>query len=426
MIHYITTNGIGNAWVAAELRVMDRKGIPWVLHSMRSSGGHFYRSTWARDIDRSTRLIYPLPLVATGLSVLLAIIIFRERFVYALLNALFAERESLRVRIAGIAHFFVACHWARTLRQQEVSHIHSQWIHSCGTIGMYGAWLLGVPFSFTGHAVDLFRERAALRDKIRRAEFIVCISRFHREFYKSLGAHDDQLHVVYCGIDCDQFDFHLRPARPMKRIVSLGRLVEKKGFDDLICACAVLQRRGVEFRCEIAGSGPMEGSLRQLVDDLNLTGRVVITGKAVLHEDLAEWYAHGDVFAQPCVWSRDNDVDGVPRTLMEAMASGLPSVATRLAGIPEVIEHEQSGLLVDPRSPQDLAETLQRLVEDDALAHQLAMAGRTKIEEDFQIDRCLESLAALFRERLLDGPHEHADVGSGESTIVASEELIET
>ena len=187
VIHYITTHGIGNVWVAAELRVMERERIPCVLHSMRSAGRQLYRSTWARDIDRRTRLIYPLPLVATVFSILLAIAIFRGRFVCALLNALFGKRESVRARVAGIAHFFVACHWACTLRQQDVSHIHSQWIHSCGTIGMYGAWLLGVPFSFTGHAADLFRERAALEDKIRRAAFIVCISAFHREFY--LGAH---------------------------------------------------------------------------------------------------------------------------------------------------------------------------------------------------------------------------------------------
>ena len=121
--------------------------------------------------------------------------LFGRRYFAALANALFGKRESLRCRFAALSHFFVACHWARKLRRESVSLIHSQWIHSCGTIGMYGAWLLGCPFSFTGHATDLFRDRVALEDKIRRADFIVCISKFHQNLYKTLGARDDQLSI---------------------------------------------------------------------------------------------------------------------------------------------------------------------------------------------------------------------------------------
>ena len=132
---------------------------------------------------------------------------------------------------------------------------------------MYGAWLLGVPFSFTGHAVDLFRDRVALRDKIRRADFIVCISQFHREFFRQHGARDEQLHVVYCGIDAAAFSFR-RPSRQglRPRILSVGRLVEKKGFHILIEACRLLADRGLDFECVIAGDGPWESALRRRVD----------------------------------------------------------------------------------------------------------------------------------------------------------------
>ena len=125
-----------------------------------------------------------------------------------------------------------------------MSLIHSQWIHSCGTVGMYGAWLLDVPFSFTGHAVDLFRDRVALDDKIRRAEFIVCISEFHRRFYLEHGARPQRLHVVYCGIDTGAFAFHRHRREGRFREPSVGRLVEKKGFNDLIQACGILADRG--------------------------------------------------------------------------------------------------------------------------------------------------------------------------------------
>jgi glycosyltransferase involved in cell wall biosynthesis len=280
---------------------------------------------------------------------------------------------------------------------------------------MYGAWLLGVPFSFTGHAVDLFRDRAALADKIQRAEFIVCISQFHRAFYQSHGARDEQLHLVYCGIDANVFRFQRAP-RPGQRprILSVGRLIEKKGFHDLIDACRTLADRHVDFECVIAGSGPIEAELRRRITEGGLAERVHVTGTPILQDELPEFLARADIYAQPCVWSKDGDVDGTPRTLMEAMACGLPAVATRLAGIPDIIEHERSGLLVEPGNVVQLADALERLVTDPGLADRLARGGREQILEKFQIDECLERLANLFRDRLgISGARERGEEAAG-------------
>jgi glycosyltransferase involved in cell wall biosynthesis len=408
MIHYITTNGIGNAWVAAELQIMEQhKGIPCVLHSLRGPHQNFFGSAWADRINRETRLLYPLPKGQFVLSLLLAPLLFGGQFLAALANALFGQREGLRARLAGIAHLLVACHWARLLRKEEsdVSLIHAQWIHSSGTVGMYGAWLLGVPFSFTGHAVDLFRDRVALHDKIRRADFIVCISSFHRDYFIKNGADPAKCHIVFCGIDVEQMAFRPRPALSRPRLLSIGRLVEKKGFGPLIEACRLLADRGIEFGCEIAGDGPLEAPLKQQVTRLGLEGKVIVTGKAILQEQLADWFARGSIFAQPCVWSKDNDVDGTPRTLMEAMACGLPSVSTRLVGIPDIIEDGVAGLLVAPESVSELADALERLIRDSALARRLADGGRRQIVAKFRIENCLEPLAALYRAKLRAGGH---------------------
>jgi glycosyltransferase involved in cell wall biosynthesis len=403
MIHYITTNGIGNAWVAAELQIIQRKGIPCVLHSMRGPHQNFFGSGWAEQINRDTKLIYPLPPGQFAASVLAAPLLFGGRFFSALANAIFGRRENLRGRVAALAHLFVACHWARSLRRENVSLIHAQWIQSSGTIAMYGAWLLDLPFSFTGHAVDLFRDRVALLDKIERAEFIVCISSFHRDFFIKNGADPKKCHIVFCGIDVEQMQFRPRPANPRPRILSIGRLIEKKGFGDLIEACRLLADRGIDFECEIAGDGPLEKPLKEQITHLRLQDRVNVTGKALLQEQLADWFASGDLFAQPCVWSKDNDVDGTPRTLMEAMACGLPSISTRLVGIPDIIEHEVAGLLVEPHDVKGLADAIERVIKDKALAERLAMGGRRQMETKFQIDRCLEPLAALYRSKLHRG-----------------------
>jgi len=402
VIHYITTNGIGNAWVGNELRIADRSGIPFVLHAMRKPNADFFMSGWAQDLDRRTRIIYPLSPVGLAIAIALAPVLFGWRFFAALANALFGERENPRSRIAGIAHLFVACHWARAIRREGVKHVHSQWAHSCCTIGMYGAWLLGVPFSFTGHAVDLFRDRAALKDKIRRADFIICISTFHRDFFKQNGARDEQLHIAYCGIDPSLFSpkvKHWEPGRPFQ-ILSSGRLVEKKGFEYLIDACKLLADRGEQFQCVIAGSGPLEHDLRGRINTLGLADHVKMTGQPLKQEKIPEFMHSGDIYCLPCVWAKDNDVDGLPQMLMEAMACGLPVISTRLVGIPDLVIDGKTGLLVEPRNAEQLAEAIVSLKSDSEQAARLAEAGREWVVEKFDISKSLEPLLDQFRSKI--------------------------
>ena len=428
MIHYITPTGIGSAWIGNEISIVSRHGIPFVLHSMRPSNQRFFASEWAKELDRSTRLIYPIPPLKLAASVAAAPFLFGGRFFAALANALFGKRESLRNRVAGIWHFLVACYWARRLREGErrgepVSLIHSQWIHSGGTIGMYGAWLLGAPFSFTGHAADLFRERCALEDKIRRAEFIICISRFHWDLYKSLGARDEQLHITYCGIDVTHFVPRPRPPRQGRRvrILSSGRLVEKKGFAGLIDACRILVDEGLDIECVIAGDGPLEGELRAQVKRLGLEDRVTLTGRALVQEAIPEFMHSGDIYCLNCVWAKDNDVDGLPQMLMEAMGCGKPSVSTRLVGIPDLCIHEETGLLVEPGNTRELAAALRRLVEDEALSARLGEAAARWVREKFEINAALQPLIRLFREKL--GERSGAEAaGAGRAPAVAGAE----
>lgn len=403
MIHYITAIGVGNAWVANELSRMEAARVPFVLHAMRRPKDLFHASEWAVRMNEQTLVIYPLSVAELVVSVLAAPLLFRRRFLAALWNALFGKREHLRARIAGIAHFFVACHWARIARRraQRVVHIHSQWIDSCGTIAMYAAWLLDLPFSFTGHASDLFRERCALEDKIRRAQFIACISEFHRRFYLQHGARPEQLLMAYCGIDLECF--HPRkleePGRPY-RILSSGRLVEKKGFAYLIEACRILADRGERFECVIGGSGELEGELRSLVERRGLADRVRLTGQTLLQEKIMEFMHGGDLYVLPCVWASDRDVDGLPQMLVEAMACGLPAISTRLVGIPDLIRHEETGLLVEPNDALGLADAITRLLRDRSLAARLAQAGRRWVEERFNLQTCLEPLIDRYRRHL--------------------------
>ena len=424
MIHYMSTFGVGDAWVGNELRIVMLRGVPVVLHAMRAPTHALFKSPWAAELAGRTRVLYPLPKLRTLVDVLAAPFRFGN-FFPALANALIGKRESLRARIAALSHFFVACHWAQQLRRspEPVSHIHSQWIHSGGTIAYYGAWLLGKSFSFTGHAVDLFRDRAALEDKIRRADFIGCISEFHREFFKSLGARDEQLVIVYCGIDFSLFKPRLTmqgSAGGAFRIRAAGRLVEKKGFTYLIDACRILRDRGVALDCAIAGSGPLQAALQAQIDQAGLADLVRLTGKELAQEQIPEFMDGGDVFCLPCVWASDNDVDGLPQMLMEAMACGLPAISTGLVGIPDLIIHEKTGLLVDPNNSTQLADAIIRLKDDPSLAIRLVAEGQRHLRARFDINTSLEPLIQRFRGRLAMMPAPSSNIDAPDDAVAPS------
>ncbi|MFG0250249.1 MAG: glycosyltransferase family 4 protein [Phycisphaeraceae bacterium JB051] len=407
MIHYMTTNGIGNAWVANELHQLDRHKIPFKLHAMRKPAEHFHGSQWAKDIDAATNELYPVGLLTLLFATITAPFLFGPRFFGAIFNALFAKRESTRVRVAGLYHFAVACYWAKQLRHQDVSLIHSQWIHSGGTITMYAAWLLNVPFSFTGHAADLFRERCALQDKVDRAAFIVCISEFHKDLFMKMGAPEDKLHIVYCGIDVSLFSpKENKDTGELPHIVSAGRLVDKKGFEYLIDACGLLRDQNIDFKCTIAGSGPLEDALRQRVTDQKLEKIVTVTGKALKQENIPQFMNMGDVYCLPCVWAADNDVDGLPQMLMEAMACGVPCISTKLVGIPDLLIQGKTGLLVEPNDAKQLAEAMNVLMHDKPLQQTLVANGLVHVKKHFNLETCIDPLVAQYRTFLGNNPNQ--------------------
>ena len=406
MIHYMTIQGVGDAWVGNELRAVRAAGVPVRLHALRHPQKTFFVSPDIDAMAKDTHAIYPLSKARAIMALLAAPVRFGARFWSTLGQALTGPRESARVRALGLWHLAAACHWAASLRSETVSHIHSQWAHAGATVAMYGAQLLGRPWSFTGHAADLFRERAALKAKFDSAEFIVCISEFHRDFYLSEGADPAKLFVAYCGIDTD----HFAPVRTPReegaplRVLSSGRLVEKKGFDVLIEALAILRNRNVAFACTIGGSGPLEAELRALIAARDLEDSVTLTGAALKQEEIPDFMSGGDVYVLACQRAVDGDVDGLPQMLMEAMACDLPAVSTDLVGIPDLIRDGRTGLLVPPQDATALADALQRLDADPALADRLAAGGRAHVESDFDLPSCLDPLIARYRAKLETAP----------------------
>jgi glycosyltransferase involved in cell wall biosynthesis len=302
----------------------------------------------------------------------------------------------------------------RLVQAGDVRHLHAHFAHGTTTVTWLAAKLTGLPFSFTGHAKDIYRQSlnpaGLLRRKMRAASFVVTCTGANKEHLQRLEPTAD-VHLVYHGLNADFAGMlpavaglaaeagpapRTDPPDTTLKVVAVGRLVPKKGFDVLVEAVADLTRRGVDLELLIAGEdGPDAGRVRGLVAE-RCPDVVRFTGPLTQCE-LLQLYRSADVFALACRVDSDGDRDGIPNVMVEAMAAGLPVVSTAVSGIPELVRDGENGLLVPPEDPAALASALLKLAADAPLRDRLATAGRETVAERFDGDVLARRMAGLFR-----------------------------
>ena len=287
---------------------------------------------------------------------------------------------------------------ARMARQRGITHLHAHFATSATSVARTAARFARISYTFTAHAKDIFHESVRpddLRRKLHDAAATVTVSDFNVTHLRhAFGADAGRVVRIYNGMDLARLTYSA-PVERAPLIMSAGRLVEKKGFNDLVDACAVLARRGVEFSCQIIGTGDMEQYLRAQIARLNLADRVHLLGPRPQRE-VFELIQRAAVFAAPCVVGADNNMDGLPTVLLESMALGTPCVSTDVTGIPEVVVNDQTGLLIAQRAPEELADACGRLLEDAALRVRLARRARQLIESEFDVTRSTARLREVF------------------------------
>ena len=287
------------------------------------------------------------------------------------------------------------------LREAGITRVHA---HFAGMATRTAYWLhkfFGVRYSFTAHANDIFapREFAIGLDKlVADSVAVVSVSDYGAEFLRRrFPAVSPKIVRIYNGIELAAFLPATFPPG-VASIVSVGRLIEKKGFTDLVTACAILKSRGVPLRCEIVGEGPLAPALQSQID-ANGVGDVVRLVGAESQAQIAPRLAAATVFALPCTTGKDGGMDNLPTVIMEAMAAGLPVVSTRLAGVPEMVREGITGTLVEPDSPNEFADALLAFVRDPARARAFGAAGRELAQERFSVEGSVRELIELFDRR---------------------------
>lgn len=290
--------------------------------------------------------------------------------------------------------------FARDMRRNGVEHIHAHFANHPAAGALVIGRLSGIPYSFTAHAHDLFVDRSMLCAKIDESAFTVTISEYNRRLMlRECPRADEKVHVIHCGVETSLFAPAERPIRSSEPVglVCIGTLEPKKGQSHLVEACALLRDRGVRVTCTLIGDGPDRESLDGLIAARDV-GNVVRIAGALPRSEVARALASADIAVLPSIQLPSGRMEGIPVSLMEAMASGLPVVSTRISGIPELVEDGDNGLLVEPGDAAALADALQSLAEDRDLRGAMGQRGRRTVQEGFDLDRCAAQLAAAVTE----------------------------
>ncbi len=316
---------------------------------------------------------------------------------------------------------------ARRMRQDGVVHIHAHWATMPTTAAAVASKWLGVPFSFTAHAWDIFVPNPALKEKLHLARRVITCTEYNRRYLSHFCPRTKGKVVLnYHGVDLSQFgNAAMAPgpgdgegggvdgARPL--FLSVGRLVDTKGYETLLDAYRLLRERGVAFRAVIVGEGPLR---RRVVRRLRQAGLadIVTLRPAMTREALRTLYSQAFAFVLPCEIAKNRDRDGIPNVILEAMAMRLPIVSTPISGIPEAVQDRRTGLLAPPGDAVRLAYTLEVLLRRKNLGRVLGDHGRMWAETQFDARDHLQHLVRQMQELL----EEARDGGRGARHPIAA------
>lgn len=313
---------------------------------------------------------------------------------------------SWRFFTGAIGIFPKSVYFAQQMTADHISHIHAHFASHPTAAAFVIHRLTGIPYSFTAHGSDIHRDQHMLREKVAEAAFVVPISAFNREVILKAcgGQYADKLVIIHCGVDIDIFTTQVETAaesinnhldsRPFT-VLCIGTLHEVKGQTYLIEACRLLCRCGVSLTCHFIGDGPDLAKLTEQANQAGLVDCIHFHGRQTRAE-IARQLQTANVVVAPSVPSQDGRREGIPVALMEAMASGVPVIASRLSGIPELVKDGQNGLLIPPGDAAALADALYYLYEKPHLRYRLGQAGRDRVLREFDLRTNVIALAQRF------------------------------
>jgi glycosyltransferase involved in cell wall biosynthesis len=390
---------LSETFIAQEIAALERRGLQIMIASLRRPTDG--RRHPVHDEIRAPLLYLPEYLLLEPFRVLRAWWRMRRLRAYpetfkTWLKDLVRDRTPNRIRRFGQALVLAA------ELPPDITRLHAHFLHTPASVARYAALLRGLPWSGSAHAKDIWTTPEwEKREKLASCEWLVTCTAANREHLAAL-APPGRVELAYHGIDLARFPPSSSPARARDGrnpadpvvILSVARLVEKKGTEVLLEALARLPRH-LHWRFVHVGGGPLRGTLARRAKRLGIYPRVTWRG-ALTQDKLLADYRGADLFALASRIAADGDRDGLPNVLMEAQSQALACVATRVSAIPELVRDGQTGVLVEDSHPAALARALEALIGNPARRRALGQAGQARVAESFALDANLEPLARKF------------------------------
>jgi colanic acid/amylovoran biosynthesis glycosyltransferase len=316
------------------------------------------------------------------------------RYVRALSELVTGNWGNGEFLLKNLVFFPKAVYLAKLLKEEKVDHIHACWATYPASVALVASELTGIPFSFTGHAHDIYLSTTHLREKIRQAVFVSTCTKYNKGFLEKIapGGMGAKIFVDHHGLKLDQLAAAEIKNNEAFEILSVGTLHYYKGFNYLLDALGVLKEKKLPFHCTIVGGGPLEGDLRKHVRMLKLETSVTMTG-ALKQTEVIPYYKKADILvlmAQP-EWHW-----GIPNVLPEALAAHTAVITTRFGSVEELVREGQTGFLVPPKDHRALADKMEKLYRDPDLRRRLAGAGHAEVVKYFDLRKNI----LIFKERL--------------------------
>jgi glycosyltransferase involved in cell wall biosynthesis len=315
---------------------------------------------------------------------------------------------------ATLKHLFQAGYLVnKLLPAAGIRHFHAHFAHSPTSVAMFASFLSGIPFSFTAHAKDIYTsDSRQLREKIGLAKFVVTCTEYNRKHLKqtALGerlAVATPVHRIYHGIDMKLFSDNADLKRKIKKtappfqLMTVARLTSKKGLTTVYKALQILKTKGLLFRHTLIGDGDERDRILFLIKSLGLENVSQWLGTRP-HETVLEQYRKADLFVLGSEIAENGDRDGIPNVFIESMAMGVPVVGTNVSAIPELIRHEETGLLVPPGNPEALADAILRFLEDENLRNRIVLAAKEKVINCFDNRILIQEFAEILTKYTLN------------------------
>lgn len=318
---------------------------------------------------------------------------FGRRYFRQIAYAVRHGRPSLVWRVLQAAYV------ANEARRYHLAHLHAHFATRPTSVAYLASELTGIPYSFTAHAMDIFKERLsahALARKIERARFVVTVSDYNRMFLEErTNGSREKIRRVYNGIDLDRFAPNGGPPGGTFTMVCVARFVEKKGHSVLIEACRILRERGLRFRCLLIGKGNLRSDIQRQIKAAGVYRYVTIVGPQTQLE-VRQRFHDAHLCVLPCLIAADGNREGLPVSIVEALACGVPVVTSSLTGIPEVVRDGHNGMLVPPGDAVAFADAVERVMRDRALYERLRGNARASVTGNFDLRESARVLQQLF------------------------------